>query len=621
MVQLLFRLWERSAETAVTAGTYWLTIVVGLRGSGSGRLLLSVAAAAAVCRRRCCCYGLPLPLIAQMDSSSTGRVVCRYFSTKGECYYGSDCQYLHQIPRPEAGLSADSKLLSRWLPPDSGKTESGKFRTTAYQPSAAQYALSAAPRFAGQPSHLTQLPAAPASHFAADETRLQLLQRQALTLALPGPGLFPDVPQRVENYQDLCPLEDVPGQQSQSLRLVTSVFKGTDMRTGEVLCLLRVHSFTPSAGLKGVMQVVESWKKVTCSNITPLRHVFATKDFGDTSLVFVYDYFAGAKTLTSQYFAAASSSLNGGAAAGFNRPYSQQPHPKLMPEPLIWNYVIQLSSALRVIHTQGLACRLFDASKILITSGFLPDPHYVTNAALQQQVRQQPRIRLSGCGIVDFVTFESGPQKAALLAQQQQDDLMAFGKLCLSLASNSLCGADPGKWQQSLELVSRHYSPDLRSLICHLLKPGASRTINDIMPMIGARFYAQLDLSNQRFDLVERELAKELDNARLFRLLCKLGCVNERPEHKLDPQWSETGDRYLVKLFRDYLMYQLSEDGRPLLDLSHIVSCLNRLEQASPEKLCLVSRDEQNVLIVSYAELKKCFDNSFDDLFPPEPHR
>lgn len=565
--------------------------------------------------------------------SSNGRVVCRYFSTKGECYYGSDCQYLHQSPRGEGG--AESKL-SRWLPPDSGtngqehhslKSQAAKFAPRLpFQPMAGF----SAPRtgFRGQGSPITQLPHAPVSFFVADETRLQLLQRQALVQVLPNPVLFPDVPQRVDNYQDLCPLEPAPGQPSLSLRLVTSVFKATDHQTGEVVCLRRVHEFVPTCGMKGIAQIVDSWKKVTCSNIATLRRVFVTKEFGDTSLVFVYDYFPGAKTLSSQYFvhtgsAATGNSLNG----GFNRPYSQQQVPKLIPESLIWNYVIQLSSALRVMHTQGLACRSLDPSKILMTNGFLPDPQYVTNSALQQQLRQQPRLRLSACGIIDFLTFDSvtyASQRAALVAQQQQEDLLAFGKLCLSLACNSLQVIDQSKWQQSLDLVSRHYSADLRSLICFLLnaKPSAGRNINDVMPMIGARFYAQLDLCNQRFDQLEGDLSKELDNSRLFRLLCKLGCMNERPEHKLDPQWAETGDRYLIKLFRDYLLYQVSEDGQPLLDLSHIVTNLNKLEHASPEKLCLVSRDEQNVLIVSYAELKKCFDSSFEDLFPSsEPQR
>lgn len=34
-------------------------------------------------------------------------------------------------------------------------------------------------------------------------------------------------------------------------------------------------------------------------------------------------------------------------------------------EILIWNYVIQLSSAIRYIHSSGLAIRLLDVSKLL----------------------------------------------------------------------------------------------------------------------------------------------------------------------------------------------------------------------------------------------------------------
>ena len=565
-----------------------------------------------------------------MDTSSSShnssRVVCRYFSTKGECYYGSECQYLHQSPlRPE--LAAESKL-SRWLPVDSssGADKSPKFSSRpAFQPASSLFpaATTGGQRFTGsQSAAMTQLPLGPSSFFVADETRLQLLHRQALALALPDPSICPEVPQRVDNFQDLCPLEPLVSQQSASLRHVTSVFKATDIRTGDVVCLRRVHSFAPSVAMKGVLQVVDAWKKVNCSNIAALRHVFVTKEFGDTSLIFVYDYFAGAKTLSSQYLA---SSVAGGSLNGvhMNRPYSQQQVPKLLPEPLIWNYVIQLSAALRVIHSQGLAYRALEASKVLMTNGWFADPQYVTAHALQQQLRQQPRLRLSCCGLLDFLTYESAKeaQRPVLVAQQQQEDLQAFGKLCLVLACNSMQAIEQSKWQQSLELVSRNYSPDLRALICHLLS-AKHRSVNDIMPMIGARFYAQLDLCNQRFDVLEHELIKELDNSRLFRLLCKLGCINERPEHRLDPQWAETGDRYLVKLFRDYLMYQMTEDGTPVLDLSHIVTNLNKLEQASPERLCLVSRDEQNVLIVSYAELKKCFDSSFDDLFPcPEPQR
>ncbi|KAG7273928.1 hypothetical protein CRUP_011064 [Coryphaenoides rupestris] len=85
-----------------------------------------------------------------------------------------------------------------------------------------------------------------------------------------------------------------------------------------------------------------------------------------------------------------------------------------------------------------------------------------------------------------------------------------------------------------------------------------------------------LDASQMRNDVIEEDLAKEVQNGRLFRLLAKLGTINERPEFQKDPTWSETGDRYLLKLFRDHMFHQVTEAGAPWIDLSHIVSCLNK---------------------------------------------
>ena len=39
----------------------------------------------------------------------------------------------------------------------------------------------------------------------------------------------------------------------------------------------------------------------------------------------------------------------------------------LLSESLIWSYVVQLSSALRTIHAHGLACRVMDPTKIIVT--------------------------------------------------------------------------------------------------------------------------------------------------------------------------------------------------------------------------------------------------------------
>ena len=53
----------------------------------------------------------------------------------------------------------------------------------------------------------------------------------------------------------------------------------------------------------------------------------------------------------------------------------------------------------------------------------------------------------------------------------------------------------------------------------------------------------------------------------------------------MDCTWSEIGDRYMLKLFRDYLFHSVTEDGRPWLDHAHIVQCLNKLDAGSLERV------------------------------------
>ena len=45
----------------------------------------------------------------------------------------------------------------------------------------------------------------------------------------------------------------------------------------------------------------------------------------------------------------------------------------------------------------------------------------------------------------------------------------------------------------------------------------------------------------------------------------------------MDPSWSETGDRYLIKLFRDYVFHQVDENGYPVVDMAHVLMCLNKV--------------------------------------------
>ena len=69
----------------------------------------------------------------------------------------------------------------------------------------------------------------------------------------------------------------------------------------------------------------------------------------------------------------------------------------------------------------------------------------------------------------------------------------------------------------------------------------------------------------------------------------------------------------LQRRFFKIILFQIMEDGRPWLDMAHVVACLNKLDSGVSDKVCLMSRDEQNVLVVSYSELKQCLDQSFSE--------
>jgi PAB-dependent poly(A)-specific ribonuclease subunit 3 len=82
----------------------------------------------------------------------------------------------------------------------------------------------------------------------------------------------------------------------------------------------------------------------------------------------------------------------------------------------------------------------------------------------------------------------------------------------------------------------------------------------------------------------------------------------------MDTNWAETGDRYILKLFRDYLFHQDNEDGSPILDWGHVFDSLNKVDIGVPEKVILLSRDELSMLVVSYADIKACIAGAYADL-------
>jgi serine/threonine protein kinase len=83
------------------------------------------------------------------------------------------------------------------------------------------------------------------------------------------------------------------------------------------------------------------------------------------AIYFVSDYYAGAKTVESEFLVGQKS---------------------IIPEREMWGYISQLVSALKYLHEKNLSCRCLFPSKVLLTSN--------------------NRIRISGVGVFDLLNYD-----------------------------------------------------------------------------------------------------------------------------------------------------------------------------------------------------------------------
>ncbi|KAI8644265.1 hypothetical protein BD408DRAFT_441906 [Parasitella parasitica] len=434
------------------------------------------------------------------------------------------------------------------------------------------------------------------SFYIPDNLREQLLKRNDTAIAATsgnvvkkrntihqnvnlGAAKDTGLPEEVHVYHSLHRIEEKPGK---VLGHSSWMYKAVCRTNGKPYTMVRIEGFRLVN--EQAMSIVKQWRKIRHANIVSIREAFTTRAFGDSSLVFVYDYHPCSITLFEAYFSPQAQALLHARfqAAGING--------MPVPETTLWSFITQIASALKTIHSAGLSARTIEPNKIIMTS--------------------KNRLRINCAGLVDVLQFDNTADQKRVL--YQQEDLFSFGKLIISLACNTPA---PGTSMQSFEFMSRFYSPDLKNVAYYLLgKPSMSKSIDEVFVLIGPRLLHELNSSQYYTDTLETSLSNELENSRLVKLMSKLNFINERPEFEKDARWSETGDRYMIKLFRDYIFHQVNEIGVPLVDMGHVVSCLNKLDTGVDENIMLTSRDNQTSIIVSYKELKSCITSAFNDI-------
>lgn len=75
---------------------------------------------------------------------------------------------------------------------------------------------------------------------------------------------------------------------------------------------------------------------------------------------------------------------------------------------------------------------------------------------------------------------------------QQQDDLLNFGKLLVSLCCGSTAAVHA--IPLALDHIQATYSPDFKSMIMYLIgKPSPTKSIDDILVMMGPRILNEFD--------------------------------------------------------------------------------------------------------------------------------
>jgi len=213
------------------------------------------------------------------------------------------------------------------------------------------------------------------------------------------------------------------------------------------------------------------------------------------------------------------------------------------------------------------------------------------------------------------------------IQHRQSDDLVALAYIILGL-----CRAPQDSILQPIDLSLEELLPNaalrnsfvymnekfprLGQVVLFLLTKSRILSqqpfIVQLSNMLNTQFVDQLSQSLNYQSSLEGQLGAEISNGRMFRLLVKLVTVIDRPLEEVE--WSSTGDRYPLMLFRDFVFHSLLAPSVPQLDWGFVVEQLMKLDIGSEEKICLSSRDGDNVLVCQYSDLKRLLETSYQEL-------
>ena len=205
----------------------------------------------------------------------------------------------------------------------------------------------------------------------------------------------------------------------------------------------------------------------------------------------------------------------------------------VMSETLVWSAICQLVSVVRRVHQARLAVRTLDLRHVLVR----PD-----NMRFQFAVN---------CVAVPYCLEFEARKPLDLL---QMEDIRMLGRLILSIATGTEItpNTDANILANCERYCLQSYSRELHNLSMTLIRSPTPPNILDVSRALAGRVWDEFDHAQLGFQHTQRALSAEYESGRAFRLLMKLGFVNERPEFGPNRRWAQSGDCYVLTLFRDY---------------------------------------------------------------------
>jgi len=390
--------------------------------------------------------------------------------------------------------------------------------------------------------------------------------QQARILYASQPPDDPAIKELPRKFHSFMSLDDPKSRAlSGSLGYPSAVFKAVDSKEGYVVAVRRIDNTRPNPALG---MVASLWARVSNPSVLPLREVFVQ----NRALFVVHDFLPGAQTV-KEFIA------------------SRGPA-QLLPESALWSIATQLLLAVRAVHAANLGGAVLGPTKVLLTG--------------------RHRARLASAGLLHAL------EPVTSVASLQQEDILWVGKLVVMLATMNLGAL--ANLPVSVERMQQVYSAELVTFALHPFTRQLEHkqcNVYDLLAQASQGLLAENDALYAHGDALEEVLSRTYEADRLFRLTTKIQIVTERPPlpgQKVNDSWSETDQRYVVKLFRDYVFHQVDDNERPWMDLGHIVDCLNKLDVGSLERILLASRDGKSFLVVTYDEVRMCLERSFQEL-------